>query len=313
MTEPARAPRRLKLVITEGISGPPVDALAAYADIVRCDHDPSELRRVAHDADVMLVRTMTRVDRELVENCPNLRAVGRYGVGLDNFDLDACAERGIEVYNSPGQNAIAVAELTIMLILLLARGRALDAEVYGSWERDGATGIEMHSRTLGVIGLGNIGQRVAIRAQALGMRVLANDPYIPDYAWGSVTPAPLDDLLSESDVVSMHVPATTETRGMVDARFLSTMKPGAWFINTARGSLVDEAVLVTALDSGQLGGAALDVRTVEPATTPDPLQGRSDVLLTPHIAGFTHTSLERVLDMVCAKLAAKMQQLSAET
>lgn len=285
-----------------------VDRLAA-AGVTLYDpelwRDRARLSAQLADCTALIVRNQTRVDAALLANAPRLKVVGRLGVGLDNLDLEALRARGITVVTGGNANAIAVAEYTLAAMLTLARRLpAADRDTKGGgWGRAAfGAGLELHGKTLGLIGLGDIGARVARRALAFGMRVVAHDPLITPHHFAAaelgVTLAPLDDLLGESDFISLHVPLLPTTRHLINAERLARMKPTAALINTSRGGIVDEAALLEALRAGRLGGAALDVRAHEPPEQPDPLAQFENVLLTPHIAGLTAESQARVCQAV---------------
>ena len=227
---------------------------------------------------------------------PGLRVVARTGVGVDTVDTQATARLGIWVTNTPGANHEAVADLTIGFMLALARQIPKHVEIAraGSWGR--VPMVEMHRKTIGLVGIGRVGRGVARRAQGFDMTVLATDPYA-DRDWcaaNRIALVPLDDLLARSDVVSLHALHTPETRHMIGARTLRLMKPGAFLINTARGELIDEAALLAALDAGRPAGAALDVLAHEPPSPDDPILRHPKVLVTPHIAGTTAESTIRM-------------------
>jgi (S)-sulfolactate dehydrogenase len=236
--------------------------------------------------------------------------VGRLGVGLDNIDLVACAARGIEVIPATGANAESVAEYVVTAALMLLRGayfstRAVEA---GTWPRQMLSqGREAAGKILGIVGFGSIGRLTARKAAALGMRVLCHDPLLrdDDAAWGAAgaEPRQLDALLAQSDVVSLHIPLTPETRGLLDARRLGLMKRDAVLINTARGGIIDEGALAARLREGRLGGAALDVFDHEPLAAGSPLVGVPRLLLTPHIAGVTLEANERVSALIADRVA----------
>jgi (S)-sulfolactate dehydrogenase len=252
------------------------------------------------DARAIIVRNRTQVDTELLDHAPNLQAVGRLGVGLDNIDLDLCKARNVTVYPATGANDLAVAEYAISAALMLLRGvwQAGPQVIAGEWPRSTSMGREASGKRFGLIGFGSIAREVASRAKALGMKVCAYDPYLPheDEAWSGIDPISLQHMSETCDVVSVHVPLTNETRNLIDADFIGGMSNGAILINTARGGVVDESALVEALREGQLGGAALDVFESEP------LDGESgaafaevpNLLLTPHIAGITEEANQRV-------------------
>jgi D-3-phosphoglycerate dehydrogenase len=257
------------------------------------------------DAQALIVRSATKVTSDLLDKAPNLRCVGRAGVGVDNIDLDAATKRGIIVMSTPGGNAVSVAEHTFALMLSLARQvPRLDKAFHeGRWEKSSAAGMELSGKTLGLIGLGRIGSEVALRAEAFDMRVLGYDPYISEAAAKefSVELVPLDRLLAESDFVSLHTALSPATQNLINAESLAKMKKGAFIINAARGELIEEAALADALKSGHIGGAGLDVFAVEPPKN-SPLVGLPNVIATPHIAGSTTEAQEEVGTQVAVQV-----------
>lgn len=278
------------------------DVLGAFDvryDASLVDDRPALLTALG-DARAIIVRNRTRVDAELLEHAPNLKVVGRLGVGLDNIDLEACAARDVAVCPATGANDIAVAEYAITAALVLLRGcwSATDRMVAGDWPRTDLIGREISGKRLGLIGFGSIARQVAARAAALGMTVSAFDPYLPadDAAWSDIRNASLTELAAECDVISVHVPLTDETRHLIDADFIGSMRAGAILINTARGGVVDETAAITALREGRLGGAALDVFESEPLDSESgaAFAGVPNLLLTPHIAGITEEANQRV-------------------
>jgi (S)-sulfolactate dehydrogenase len=260
------------------------------------------------DADAWLVRNQSRVDAPALEAAPKLRVVGRVGVGLDNLDLEALRARGVAVTWAPGTNAASVAEYVLGAIVHLWRrfDRSTDHVRGGGWDRPAFMGREALGKTLGVVGLGDIGARVARRAGAFGLRVLAADPVLHDASFAvqefGVDLVPLDHLLATADAVTLHVPLLPSTRHLIDAAALARMPEGGLLVNTARGGLVDEAALAAALRSGHLGGAALDVRAHEPPGDGDPLADAPRLLLTPHVAGVTVESNARASRHVAAEV-----------
>ena len=279
-----------------------MDVLKAFDvlyDASLVDDRPALLASLA-DARAIVVRNRTQVDTELLDHAPNLKVVGRLGVGLDNIDLEACKARDVVVCPATGANDIAVAEYAITAALVLLRGcwSATDRMVGGDWPRTELMGREISGKRLGLIGFGSIARQVAARAAALGMTVSAFDPYLAsdDAAWSEVRNATLADLAANCDVISVHVPLTDETRHLVGADFIRDMRAGAILINTARGGVVDERATIEAVRDGRLGGVALDVFESEPL---DGENGASfanvpNVLLTPHIAGITEEANQRV-------------------
>ena len=258
------------------------------------------------DARALIVRNRTQVTAALLDAGPKLEVVGRLGVGLDNIDLEACRARGVEVRPAIGGNAASVAEYVIMAAIMLRR-RALPADAgtrAGAWPRAviAGSGQEIGGAVMGIVGLNSIGQEVAWRAAALGMRVVGVDPYLPADApiWETVGSRDFEGMLAEADVISLHCPLTEETRGMIDAAALQAVKPGSVLVNTARGEVVVPDAVAAALKDGRLGGAALDVFEEEPlsAEAAAVYQGLENVLLTPHVAGVTVEANVRVSDII---------------
>jgi phosphoglycerate dehydrogenase-like enzyme/uncharacterized membrane protein YadS len=277
------------VLVSEEVGGPALDALRAEFDVAvepALWREAEALRARAADCRALVVRNQTRVTRELIGAAGRLEIVARAGVGLDNIDVPAATEAGVVVAYAPEQNAISVAELSMGMLLALARRlTAADRSTRaGGWERQAFTGVELYGKTVGIVGFGRIGFLLAMRARAFGMRVLAHDPYVsPDAVTVSESGAELvglDLLLARADVVSCHLPSTPETRGFFDARRFALMKPSAYFLNLARGEVVDEAALADALRAGRVAGAGLDVRAVEPPA-PSPLDALDNVVLTP--------------------------------
>ena len=257
------------------------------------------LTKLLRDADALIVRNQTRVDGELVKNAPNLKVVGRVGVGLDNLELSVLRERDITVTWAPGTNAVSVAEYVMGAMLESSRAfaRASAALHQGRWDRQAAIGTELYGKTLGIVGLGDIGGRLARRAGAFEMHVLASDPVAHSSSFAvqeyGLELTDLETLLERADFVSLHAPLLPSTENMLNTKTLARMKPGSFLINTARGGLVDENALADALRSGRLAGAALDVRVKEPPGENDPLRGLDNLILTPHVAGVTEESNRR--------------------
>lgn len=277
---------------------------------------PEELAGRIEAARALIVRNRTKVGAALIAAAPRLVCVGRLGVGLDNIDLEACRARGIAVYPATGANDLAVAEyvVTAALILLRRAWLASHAVAGGQWPRQTLIGREASGKALGLVGFGRIGRETARRGAALGMRVMAFDPYIApgDAAWRLAQRVSLEELLPASDVVSLHVPLTAETRHFIDAAAIRRMKSGAILINAARGGTVDEAALAEALAAGRLGGAALDVFETEPLTAEagSRFAGLPNILLTPHIAGVTQESNARVSHMIAEAVLRHLDEAS---
>ena len=239
------------------------------------------------------------ITASLLDLLPDLRVVAVHGAGVDQVDVAACTERGVLVTNTPGANANAVAELTLGLILSLARRipqAASRVEAERVWGEARHTGVELKGKTLGLVGVGQIGSRLAKMALAMGMKVLAHDPGVrsEDIRARGARPARFETLLGRADFISLHAPLTPETHHLIDRRAISKMKKGAFLINAARGPLVDEAALARALGSGKIGGAALDVLEGEPPDPESPIFDAPGLILTPHMAGSTHECLEAI-------------------
>jgi D-3-phosphoglycerate dehydrogenase len=283
------------------------DAAEARVDDLRLDRGEL-LARLQH-YDALIVRSGTPIDRELIDHGPRLQVIGRAGLALENIDLAAATEHGIMVLNAPEAYVLAAAEHTLALLLALARHvpQADQAVRAGLWERERFMGTQLAGKVLGLIGLGRVGQQVARRAAAFDMRLLAYDPYaIEAEARGlGVTLAPLDEVLAQSDFISLHTALTDETRQLLGAAELAQVKPGACLVNCARGELVDEAALAQALKSGRLAGAALDVFASEPPAG-SPLLHLANVVLTPHLGASTLEAQREVSVQVARDVLAAL-------
>lgn len=249
------------------------------------------------DADALVVRSAVDVNAKLLAGARQLRVIGRAGVGVDNIDLEAATKKGIVVMNTPGANAVAVAEHTFALMLSLARhlSRADSTTRAGQWEKKSLQGTELRGKTLGIVGLGRIGLEVAKRAHAFEMKVIAHDPYVaqPAVRELGITLATLEEVYAAADYLSLHVGLTPQTQGMINQSSLGRMKKGVRIVNCARGELIDDQALAAALRSNQAGGAAIDVFTDEPPKD-SPLLSCENVIATPHIAGSTYEAQEAV-------------------
>ncbi|WP_420418770.1 hydroxyacid dehydrogenase [Pacificispira sp.] len=293
----------MRIVISEFMDEAAVDDLRRDFDVV---YDPGLVDRpddlcdALIGADALIVRNRTQVRGAVLNAAETVRVIGRLGVGLDNIDLDGCAARGIEVRPATGANDLAVAEYAVAAAMSLLRGAydARQAMIAGEWPRTRLMGRESAGKRFGLVGFGAIARETARLARGLGFSLAAHDPFVPADApeWEGVDNLSLADLAGGCDVVSLHVPLTDGTRHLVDAAFLSGMKPGAVLINAARGGVVDEAALADALRAGRLGGAALDVFETEPLTAEAAAKfdGLPNLILTPHIAGVTVESNVRV-------------------
>jgi len=280
-----------RILIAEPLAEAGVELLRAHHEVdARASTTREELLAAVAGVDALVVRSATRVDAEVLEAGRNLKVVGRAGIGLDNVDLAAATRLGVMVVNAPQSNVISAAEHTVALILAQARNipQAHVALREGRWERGRFQGAELYGKTLGIIGLGRVGALVAQRLNAFGMRLLAFDPYVSRdrAAQMGVELASLADVLARADVVTVHLPKTPDTTGLIGETELAAMKPGARLVNTARGGIVDEAALAKAVGDGQLAGAALDVFAEEP-TTQSPLFGLEGVVVTPHLGAST--------------------------
>jgi (S)-sulfolactate dehydrogenase len=275
---------------------------------------PERLAEAIATVRALIVRNRTQVREALLDAAPQLRVIGRLGVGLDNIDITACAERGVRVFPATGANADAVAEYVIAAVLVLLRGAygATAQIAAGEWPRAALTGREAQARLLGLVGFGDIARRIVPRARALGMRIAAYDPVVgeDEMRRNGAEPMPLDRLIAEADAVSLHVPLTDTTRKLIDARRIGAMRPDAVLINTARGGIVDEEALIAALKEGRLGGAALDVFESEPPAEPQRFAAVRNLLLTPHIAGVTQESNRRVSLLIADRVAAELDRLA---
>ncbi|HZG65241.1 MAG TPA: phosphoglycerate dehydrogenase, partial [Herpetosiphonaceae bacterium] len=280
-----------RILITEKIGDEGLATLKGIADVdLRLNLAPDALKEILPEYDALVVRSQTKVIDDVLEAGTRLRVVGRAGTGVDNIDLAAATRRGILVVNAPASNSIAVAELTIGLLICLARQipQAHASLEAGRWDRGKYMGSEVRGKTLGLLGLGRIGAEVARRARALEMRILAYDPFISMERAEQlgVHPVTLDELLRDSDAISLHVPLLDSTRNLLNAERLAQMKRGAWIVNCARGGIIDEPALLEALESGHIGGAAIDVWAKEPPAATG-LVGHPRVIGLPHLGAST--------------------------
>jgi D-3-phosphoglycerate dehydrogenase / 2-oxoglutarate reductase len=289
----------MKIVLAEKVSPA---TLAVFQQepgwqIVTPDQIKNGLAAELADADALVVRSAVQADAKLLEAAPKLRVIGRAGVGVDNIDTDAATHRGIVVMNTPGANAVAVAELTLGLMISLARAipRANSTMHAGKWDKKSLQGQELRGKTLGIVGLGRIGLEVARRAASFGMNIIGYDPFVaPVIAReNNVTLVPIDDIFKESDYLTLHVGLTTQTEGLINSTSIKIMKKGIRIINCARGELIVEQALAEGIASGHVGGAALDVFHQEPLKE-SPFYNLDNVILSPHIAGATDEAQEAI-------------------
>jgi (S)-sulfolactate dehydrogenase len=302
----------MRIVICEFIDERALPPLRAAHEVLydpKLVDDAPRLRAEAATADALVVRNRTQVRGELLAALSRCKVIGRLGVGLDNIDVPACEARGMKVIPATGANALSVAEYVIGSAMLLLRGayQSTSAVAAGQWPRTAlSNGRETAGKTLGLIGFGSIGQLTAKLARALGMEVIAYDAMLaadhPAFASHSVKAISLDALIASADVISLHVPLVDSTRNLFNATRIAAMKRGAVLINTARGGIVDEVALAAALKSGQLGGAAIDVFNTEPVPASAHFADCPNLLLTPHIAGVSAESNERVSFMIADKV-----------
>ena len=281
----------MKVLIADPIAEEGIEALRAHAEVdVRLGMGGDELVAAIGDYEAVVVRSETRVSAEVIEAGRKLQVIGRAGVGVDNIDVDVATRRGIVVVNAPAGNIVSAAEHTIALMLAIAR-HIPEANIrlkLGEWRRQDFLGIELRNKTLGIIGLGNVGSEVARRASGLEMRLIAYDPLVSaEYARNlGVALVPLKELLKEADFITVHVPLTVKTRGLIGAKELTMVKPTVRIINCARGGIIDEEALFKAIEEGRVAGAAIDVFVEEPAK--DSVLFKSDkILVTPHLAAST--------------------------
>ena len=300
------------ILITEFIANQALEALRAQHNVA---YEPElyknrpALIAAMQDIEALIVRNLTQVNEELLSSAPALKVVGRLGVGLENIELPACAKRNIKVIPATGANAESVAEYVVSMATALIRGfiPASSGTLKGEWPRQRySSSHEALGKTLGIVGFGSVGKVVAAKAHAFGLQCIAYDPMLSsksiDLTGFSVPLMPLDELLLKSDVVTLHLPLLAETQNLFNARTLDVMKQGAYLINTARGGIVDEVALAERLRSGRLGGAAVDVFSTEPGKDLNHFSGIENIILTPHIAGVTFESNERVSQMIADEI-----------
>jgi D-3-phosphoglycerate dehydrogenase len=289
---------RLKVLVKEKIGDSGVALLREHFDVdLGVDWTDEQLAERIGAYHGILIRSATKLTAELIERATNLRAIGRAGVGVDNVDVPAATRRGIIVANAPQSNVVTAAEHTLALLLALARNipQAYVSLTSGRWERAKFSGVELYEKTLGIVGFGRIGQLVAARARGFGMRVLAFDPFVSAERYrelGVEKAAGSEEIYAQADFVTIHLPKTPETQNWLNAEAFAQMRDGVRILNVARGGLIDEAALKDALDSGKVGGAALDVFPSEPVTE-HPLFGYPNVIVTPHLGASTAEATDR--------------------
>ncbi len=292
----------MKIVVCDPVSPRGIARLQEHAEfqveVIGKKLSEAELLPRVRDAVALIVRSETRITRAVIDAAPLLKVVGRAGVGVDNVDVDAATARGVVVMNTPAGNTISTAELTFSMLLSMARKipQASASMRAGEWNRKAFSGTELHGKTLGVLGMGRIGAEVARRARAFGMTVFAYDPYLSNAKAQAldVRLASLDDVFASADFITVHMPMTEETRGMINAAAIAKMKKGVRLLNCARGGIIAEADLLAALQSGQVGAAALDVFETEPPPADFPLRDLPQVIMTPHLGASTDEAQENV-------------------
>jgi D-3-phosphoglycerate dehydrogenase len=306
---------RFTVLVTDKVSDSGLEPLYRddRFDVVKVD-DSSDaaFAEALPGAHGLIVRSATKVRGDILERATELQVIGRAGVGVDNIDLADATERGVAVLNAPAGNTVSAAELTLALILSMVR-RVAEADASmraGDWERARFKGAELRGRTLGLVGAGRIGGEVAKRCRAFGMNVVAYDPYLTDERALElhVERCELEDVLTRADVLSLHVPLTDTTRGMINTDSIATMKKGAFVVNVARGGVVDEAALASALSSGHLAGAALDVFVNEPLEEDSPLRDAPNLVLTPHLGASTKEAQELVATEIAEAVRAALAE-----
>ena len=302
------SPDKMKILVSDDVNDSGLQPLrdAGIQVEKRTGLTKDELRAAIPSYQGLIVRSETKVTADLMDAAAELRVIGRAGVGVDNIDVSAATARGIVVVNAPDGNTITTAEHTIALLVSLARRvpQANSSLKSGKWERKNFVGTELQGKTLGIVGLGRIGRVVASRARALGMRIIAYDPFVaPEQTHDlEIDSGTLDEVLARADFLTVHTPLTPDTRGLIDAKALTKMKNGARIINCARGGLIDEAALAEAIKSGKIAGAALDVFEQEPPGSEHPLLRLDEVIATPHLGASTTEAQEGVAFTVAEQM-----------
>ncbi len=299
------------ILITEFMDEDAVNLLKKKYDVyydISLAEDSNSLVKLINKMKALIVRNKTLVTRELIENAPNLTCVGRLGVGLDNIDLNACEEKNITVYPALGANSHSVAEYVICASMLLLRKAYFKKNemIAGNWPRQESSGSEVYGKTLGLIGFGDIAQKTRDLALGLGIKTVAYDPYLDkdSNVWKETKNLPLDNLLSISDIISLHIPLSKETKNLIDEKKLRLIKNSSVIINAARGGIINENQLAKLLKENKIGGAALDVFNNEPINREytKKFEGIDNLILTPHIGGVTKESNKRVSEMIAKKI-----------
>jgi len=301
----------MKVLVADNVPQEGLEDLYAQAQVdFKPDLKPEQLKEIVADYDALIVRSKTQVSADVIELGKNLKVIGRAGVGIDNIDVDVATRKGIVVVNAPTGNIVSAAEHTFALMLTLARNiaQANNQLKSGKWQRERFIGTELRNKTLGIIGLGNVGSELAKRVRAFEMRIIAYDPFVSeDYAQRlKVTLVSLEQLFKEADYITLHVPLTTTTQNLIGTAELAQMKPGARIINCARGGLVDEEALLKAIQQGKIAGAAFDVFTKEPVTD-SPLFNEERIIVTPHLGASTVEAQTNVAKDVAEQVLTVLQ------
>jgi D-3-phosphoglycerate dehydrogenase len=303
---------RMNILIAESMPAAALDLLRPQPGWTVIVSSPEEYRQHLADADALIIRNSIKVDAELLAAAPHLKVIGKAGSGAENIDVDAATAAGVLVMNTPGGNAVSVAEHTLGLMLALARSipQANAAVKHGDWGRVQFVGTELRGKTVGVVGLGSIGQEVVRRARAFEMKVVANDPYVNSQSAADlgVQLRPLAELFAQSDYITLHVALTLETFALLNAAAFAKMKKGVRIVNCARGELVDGEALRKAIESGKVAGAALDVFQTEPPDSSEPLLKFDQVIATPHIGGSTEEAQESVGIQIAEQIVQYLRQ-----
>jgi len=309
-----------KILITEKIEGKWIEKLKSMYSVTykpELWQYPEKIKKEIVDYSAVIIRNQTKLTKDVINEAGKLKIIGRSGAGLDNVDVDAASDLGIVVINTPDQNSISVAEHTFGMMLSLARKMAPANQNVkdGKWERQKFIGTELYGKTLGVIGLGRIGFKTALRAHSFGMKILAHDKYLNSEATvitqSHAKLVELEELLKKSDFVSCHIPLTPDTKHFFDYERFCQMKSTAFFLNLSRGEVVNEKDLIRALKNGKIRGAGLDVRENEPPESTQ-LSDMENTILTPHIAAFTEEAQERVIKAVCKDIISVLEGKSAK-
>jgi len=304
----------MKLLVADGIA-PEAEKILRSINGLECDIRKSikadELLKIIADYDFLIVRSATKVTKEVIAQSKNLKIIGRAGAGVDNIDVPAATEKGIYVENTPGGNSHAVAELVLGMMFALARKlNYADASMRaGKWEKKIFEGTELAGKTLGIIGVGRIGSDVAKMAKAIGMKTIGYDPVLPaaKFSEYGITQVSLDELYAKSDYITLHVPANAETKNMINKNTIAKMKDGVKIINCARGGIVNESDIKEALDSGKVSGYGADVFSTEPPAADNPVLSAKNTILTPHIGASTEEAQDNVGVMIANQIKAYIE------